>query len=873
MGRVKRRRKSTSTSIPVVLETALEVLVIFLLAFTPLAFGTVHPWSKFIFVSVTLALGLIGLVLFRINREAQERPTPAIAPEFMLGLGFLVLLIIQTVPLPKSLVTVLSPGTVSVMETWLAPGAVPDWITLSLYPLNTRLDLAIVTSLCMFFWVITTHFGSSDKIRRILLVAAFIGAILGFIALLHQLLGLTKIFGIIKVAGSNANGGVFVNSNNFGQFALLALGLTVGAGVYQYKRVKSLVRSLKKQPSDDTLIKLREQRILLIILCVGGLILIAAIAGSTSRASFVGLVLGALLCGIFLVRRVTDPIVLGAWALGLVVVVFVLSLTSIETIFDQIEDVDSAFYAFSHRVFVAKDLINEWWQFPIFGAGQGTHSIVYPAFQSFQSDKIIDYGDLDYFQFLAENGVVGVALLLAFFVTVFWRAIKTITAHRHRLQIAAVGLSSGLLGVGIVSMSDFGQRFPGVSIYTVLTVALIVNLYRIRPEDEDSDSSEVSKNQKAVALPGSDRWMKPRAAVAAFLIVLSVWGVWNYTCNWLASRWGRLYTIADKTLRQYLPESQDLYIARINYAKNAVWWEPSNVVHASNLANARWLTLCYMNTLDEGVLTREPQLSNMARIHDEANATRLLGPSYARLPSIMGYIDAIRGKKEQAIAFAELSVKLSHSDPSILFDAGIVSNVFGQEKRATELFSDALICSSGKFQGDIRRYLIDKCQRPDLFLESVPDKMVVLVSVYQELSANPLQYRLLMGPIRSRAIMTLEQAIKDTPKLMVPNRYALLAGLYAQDDQPEKALEILDAHPTGLAMNVTERLKIIQYIRLGRLNDALKVAMRSDSKSRISLTDAVNELIALQANSGYSPALPVDTQPAQTQPATTAPTK
>ncbi len=863
MGRVKRRRSKKSLSLALVLETTLEVLLIFILGFTPLAFGTVHPWSKFIFVSACLALGVVGAILCFLPPSPEgegDKPTPRLTLELCIGLLFMGLLMLQTIPLPKAFVGAISPGTVTHLEQWLAPGPVPDWITLSLYPNATRLDLAIITSLCILFWVLTTHFSSSEKIRRVILVAAFIGGILGFIALAHQMLGLRKIFGIVTVITNATNGGVFVNTNNFGQFALLTLGLTAGAAVYQQRRVKGLERSLKKQPSDDTIQKLKDQRILRLILVVGGLILICAIAGSTSRASFVGLVLGALLCGMFLVRRVTNPVTLGVWSLGLIVVIFILSLTSIETVFDQIKDVDSAFDSFSHRTRVAGDLIREWQSVPIFGVGEGTHAVVYPAFQSFQSDRFIEYGDMDYFQFLAENGLVGVVLLLAFFVTVFWRTIKTVTAHKHRLQVVAIGLSGGLLGVAVVSMTDFGQRFPGVSVFTVLSIAMIVNLYRLRDEEEEDEKK--AQVQEVVEAPGRPLRV-PHVAIAAFLLVISLFGVWAFFCNWQASRSMRAYQAADRALRAVpFPASVEHYKRRLDHAQAANLWEPGNVVHAANYANALWLTLCDINTIEDGILTREPQLTKIAQIYDRANTSRRLGPSYARLPSIMGYMDAVRGNKDQAIMLADLSVRLSHSEASILFDAGAVYLMFGLEKRATDTFANALLCSSGTWFPDVRRLLIDKSSRPDLLVASIPDSMVVSTLAYQNLTESGSSYPAIVAPLRRLCIATLEATIKEYPRRMTPGRYFLLAQLYSDQDQPEKALAILE-NAVGIRSTTAQRLKLLQYVRLGRYDDALVLAQRIETDKNNPLTDAIRSLMAQQAASQPSATKPAASQPAK----------
>src|SRR5438034_9913513 len=93
-----------------------------LIGFTPLAYGTVEPWSIAILEWGVVSLLLVYL-LSRVypGRDQTATPSKAVRPR-LLGLAipiglFLVLCVLQTVPLPIRWLRTVSPGSAGLYES------------------------------------------------------------------------------------------------------------------------------------------------------------------------------------------------------------------------------------------------------------------------------------------------------------------------------------------------------------------------------------------------------------------------------------------------------------------------------------------------------------------------------------------------------------------------------------------------------------------------------------------------------------------------------------------------------------------------------------------------------------------------------------
>src|SRR6266571_4224805 len=104
------------STVPVLCDRITRWGLVGLIVFTPLAFGTVEPWSIAIMEwgIVTLAL-VFWLGRLWPGREAATENSAFTGLEIPLG-SFLLFCVLQTVPLPMHLLQLISPGSAHMYE-------------------------------------------------------------------------------------------------------------------------------------------------------------------------------------------------------------------------------------------------------------------------------------------------------------------------------------------------------------------------------------------------------------------------------------------------------------------------------------------------------------------------------------------------------------------------------------------------------------------------------------------------------------------------------------------------------------------------------------------------------------------------------------
>ena len=103
-------------------------LFIGLLLFTPLAFGTVEPWS----IALMEAATLCALFLLLLDKARQKEASLYEIPGIIPLLCFLVYILFQLVPLPSGIVAIISPETYGFYETTRSFDKPIQWMSLSI---------------------------------------------------------------------------------------------------------------------------------------------------------------------------------------------------------------------------------------------------------------------------------------------------------------------------------------------------------------------------------------------------------------------------------------------------------------------------------------------------------------------------------------------------------------------------------------------------------------------------------------------------------------------------------------------------------------------------------------------------------------------
>ena len=163
------------------LDAAIEWLLISLLAFMPLAFGVVHAWSEEIVIFISGVIVICFLLKSLFNKKLNIIWTWAYIPLA----AFIVLVVIQLIPLPAWLISIVSDNTAIMKKELLGdlPGAdkLLKSMTLSFYPFATKHDLRLILALAGVFFVVLNEFYQPEKIIRLLKAIVFTGSFIAII--------------------------------------------------------------------------------------------------------------------------------------------------------------------------------------------------------------------------------------------------------------------------------------------------------------------------------------------------------------------------------------------------------------------------------------------------------------------------------------------------------------------------------------------------------------------------------------------------------------------------------------------------------------------------------------------------------------------
>jgi O-antigen ligase len=623
-------------------DAVIEWLLAALLGFMPLAFGAVEPWSEM--VAFALAAGMsacLGLKhLFGRGSALRFVWTWTYLPLALL----LVEAVFQIVPLPSAWVPFLSPGTAGVRTTLLSDLSADfsrATTTISLYPYATKHDLQLLLLAASVFAVVVNVYRHTRQITRLLAVIAIIGLFCAAVALLQTLTGTTHIYWTIASADNRlARAGSFVNHSHYAQFMNLSLGAALAlllarlASSRRMQRSSTFARKLKA---------LAEPGVAWLMLAV--VLGVVTVFTSLSRNGVFALVAAGAGTSLLLARK--QRLRWRGWLLGvlLVLVLASLLLVGFDAVYERLASVQS--FASDARWQMIAGTVDTWRHFPVWGTGWGTHAFVFPMFDTATSRSIAAHADNDYAQLLEETGIVGVMLLAAFLIGVWWNYGQLVRRGQSRLSLAAFGLGFGLFAVMVQSLTDFGQRLPANFCLTAVICGLLVSLAR-----RESLIRGAAGTRPSTAAVG----LRRHAPVAIMLVVLPgticAWGwvLWQGNAARLAAGyWNNAHGLALQLQDDSWQGSDSEFIELIRNTITAAEYEPDNVKHRYWSNVYRWYSISRAVNPETGHVTLHPESFRfVARIADELAKARLLCPTFGPLYTLEGqlrlfFLDEPRG--------------------------------------------------------------------------------------------------------------------------------------------------------------------------------------------------------------------------------------
>jgi O-antigen ligase/tetratricopeptide (TPR) repeat protein len=474
---------------------ATEGLVLVLVCVSPWLFASVEPLFEFL-----LYVGVGILLLLWAARMLLEWQFSWKKDPLLLCLGGLFLLgVFELQPLPRSVLSVLSPSTARIYEEMLpaAPEQLPldqerlptkraAGASLSLYPAATERALIRLLAVFGLYAVVRNNCTGAGALRRLSIalvlngVALSLFAIIQFVSSPHD-----TVYWSYKTLG--AVFGPFICRTHFAAYVNICIGAGIGLLLALPAAAKDNDPPAKKrlQPPGTIDWKAALAPVFSLLddprkLWLGGALalMIAAVALSLARGGFLSL-LGA--SSVFLllpqIRSLTGKWV-GPAVVGAMVALAMVIWIGFERVESRIETIWTGEALSESRLPLWADAWPLVTEFPLWGTGYGTFRYAEPLHRERVSSRFYhEHAHNEFLEAMTEGGVVRLALMCLGIGLMFWFGFRAVRRHAGTATgTLALGALFGFTTLVIHSVGDFGIHLPAITLLATVVCAHLAAL-------------------------------------------------------------------------------------------------------------------------------------------------------------------------------------------------------------------------------------------------------------------------------------------------------------------------------------------------------------------------------------------------------------
>ena len=447
----------------------IKFLLIFLLVFTPIAFGSFELWAFSLMEFGILLMIILWAIqsIFKKDFTDSELRTPN-SPFCLILLSlFLLLVLIQMVPLPSGIVQIISPKTYELRHSLsFEPSALS--FPLSFVPFATRIEFFKWFALSGFFLFLLNWKGfNRGSLYHLIPVIMSVG-------IAESLYGMFEFFSghhhILNLDGSSLTSsvsGTFVNRNHFAGYLLMVIPLSMGFLFSREDFQKSRSRGWRHRLSS------LDGKTFLI--AFGIIVMILALLFSASRMGILSLLLSFSLISLFFKdprreRRFSKTPVL-IFGLALLWAAWI-GLDAVISRFLSVSE------GFGERLKFWVNTFQILKDFPLFGSGLGTFTQVFPIYRSFYILGLATHAENDFLQLASEVGIIGIGPLLILFSIFFYKGVSGIRSLSHRDSERYFGMGGlvGSLALLFHSIVEKNIQVPANALLFTFLLAMILRI-------------------------------------------------------------------------------------------------------------------------------------------------------------------------------------------------------------------------------------------------------------------------------------------------------------------------------------------------------------------------------------------------------------
>lgn len=443
-------------------------LLVALLFWAPFPLGSNRPWASMILEVAVFAAAALWTLDWMRGRVGPLPVLRAARPALVVLGAWLAYLTLHWVPLPASLVALLSPESAALQRAAFAYA--PEsaaWMTLSVDPHASFGFWLRSCALAAAFFLVLALATTRERARTIALALVFSGLAQAVYAGSMHLSGADlEIFGAKIPHGAQASGG-FVNRNHLAGFLEITLALGIGVMVGSLEETGQRTwRQFWRDMAKLVLSPKAPLRIFLVVMVIA-LVMTRSRMGNTAFfsslliAGTVALILSrhATRSTVILIASliVIDIFIVGAW-FGVEKTVQRIQETTVREV--EVRE-DPTLYAL--------DLVRD---YPLTGAGAGSFYTAFTRYRGADIANFYDHAHNDYTQFAAETGAVG--LVLAGSLPLMALVLAVLALARRRDPLArgfAFAVLMGVSALAIHSTVDFNLQIPANALAFMVLLA------------------------------------------------------------------------------------------------------------------------------------------------------------------------------------------------------------------------------------------------------------------------------------------------------------------------------------------------------------------------------------------------------------------
>ncbi len=426
-----------------------RAVVLAVMVFCPMAFGTSEVWSMTLAQVLIFSAALLYLVALLPSGPASTMyQTPGILPLALLG----ALVLMQLLPLPPSILKVLSPGTAQVYAGTIWQLAPDSWMPLTLHYANTLGELFRYGT-CFVLYVLSVQLLSQRKfLQRMPIVLAALAGSIAFLAILQKFSAPDKLYWFRQVEGGSVTG-PWVYRNHFAGYMELLLPLVLALFLYSRPCVQYHLPWRQRVVEFFTLPEFNQH----IFYGLAAILMALSVFVSLSRGGIISMSLSLIVC-IFMVSGQAGMSASRIWGcvVGLLILLGV-SWLGWHPIMERFGGMIHAQGGLElNRLLIWRDAVGILRDFPIWGAGFGSFIDVFRPYRTIPGSLVYDHAHNDYLELLTDGGLLAGLLVLWFFIQLFRSVFRVLKTRQDRYCVhVALGSFAGLVALLIHSFSDF----------------------------------------------------------------------------------------------------------------------------------------------------------------------------------------------------------------------------------------------------------------------------------------------------------------------------------------------------------------------------------------------------------------------------------